>query len=106
MPSSISNFDDSTTERQAVTAVAGGAGRHNSLRPIIILLALLTVGQVGLEFGVDWLMQKHGKNEMRWVKERKAAEALVHDGKGVLIIGSSIVRGINGDELQKEMPDW
>jgi hypothetical protein len=106
MPSSISNFDDSTMEPRAVTAAASGAGGHNSLRPIIVLLALLTVGQVGLEFGVDWLMQKHGKNEIRWGKERKAAEALVHDGKGVLIIGSSIVRGINGDELQKEMPDW
>ena len=81
-------------------------GGARSLKYIIGLLLALVIVQVALEFACNQLMANQGKNEIRWEKEHNAAKALVHDGKGVLIIGSSILFGIDRDQLQNLMPDW
>ena len=89
MPSSTSNSEP----RKTLKYIAG-------------LLVALAVGQAILEFGATWVMRKYGKNEIRWADERKAAASLTPDGRGVLLIGSSVLLGINPTQLQQEMPDW
>ena len=77
-----------------------------TLRYIVWLLAALVVGQALLQLGANRILQRYGKNEVRWEAERAAASSLVHDGKGVLIIGSSVLLGIDPELLQSELPDW
>lgn len=89
MPSSISNSELRTT-----------------MKYIVVLLGMLCAGQMILQFGADWVMRRYGKNEIRWAEERKAAGDLVHDGKGVLLIGSSVLLGVDPAQLRQEVPDW
>jgi len=90
MPSSISNSEPP----------------KRTLKYILILLAVLAAGQAVLQIGATWVMGKYGKNEIRWAEERKGADALRHDGKGVLLIGSSVLLGVDEAKLQQELPQW
>ena len=80
--------------------------RPQTLKYIIGLLAALVAGQTILQWGATWVMRKYGKNEIRWAEERQGANALKHDGKSVLLIGSSVLFGVDPVRLQKQMPEW
>jgi hypothetical protein len=91
MPLSTSNFEPRSSR---------------SLQYVVAVLVALVVGQVALEVAANWVLRRYGKNEIRWAEERKAADALVHDGKGVMLIGSSVLLGVDEAQLRAEMPDW
>ena len=80
--------------------------RPRPLKYIVGLLAALLIAQTAIQQGATWVMRHYGKNETRWAAERAAANDLKHDGKGVLLIGSSVLFSVDPDLLQKKMPDW
>ena len=96
MPSSISSSNP-----QAVLL-----NSKQPLKYIAALLAALVAGQAVLQLGANWVMRTHGKNELRWTEERAAAGDFKHDGKGVLLLGSSVLLGVDSARLQQKVPDF
>ena len=77
-----------------------------SLKSIAVLLAALAAGQAVLQVASVWLLSNYGNLELLWADERQDTESLKHDGKGVLLIGSSVLLGVDTFDLQWKLPEW